>query len=287
MPAARFLRPLALFTTLTLAAGAAYAASPPGLFDKLHCLKYASATIPTSMLIAGAKGEVGASFIICVARRAGQTIVLDAGYVDEAYGAKQGVTDWTDLADRLKEVGVEPADVDVVTLGHLHWDHSGGTSRFPNAKFVIQRRELESAAIDVPGNSFVTNGFRLDEIVEALRLKWNGRLELVDGDAEQWQDGIDLYLTPGHTAGTMTVCLATTKGRVCYTSDAVYLYRNLAENLPLGLAIDPTAMFESFAKIRRVLRGGRLIPGHDSAIFENAEDHGFRRVSERVVAIVE
>jgi glyoxylase-like metal-dependent hydrolase (beta-lactamase superfamily II) len=85
----------------------------------------------------------------------------------------------------------------------------------------------------------------------------------------------------------MTVCLATKQGRVCYTSDAVYLYRNLEENLPLGIALEPVAMFESFAKIRRLLRGGRLIPGHDIGIFEQADEHGFRRVSERVVAIVE
>jgi hypothetical protein len=46
-------------------------------------------------------------------------------------------------------------------------------------------------------------------------------------------------------------------------------------------------MYESYQKIRRLLRGGRLVPGHDAAIFEAASEHGFRRVSERVVAIVE
>jgi len=174
-----------------------------------------------------------------------------------------------------------------VTLGHLHWDHTGGTSRFPNARFVVQRRELEFAAVDVPGTKFITNGFRMEDVLDALKLKWDGRLDLVDGDAEGWQDGVDLYLTPGHTAGTMTVCLATRKGRVFYASDAVYSYRNLEDNLPLGIAVLPQEMFESFAKIRRVLRGGKLVPGHDAAIFSDAKARGFRRVSERVVAIVE
>jgi len=165
--------------------------------------------------------------------------------------------------------------------------HSGGTGRFPKARFVMQRRELEYAALDLPGNPFVKNGFRIDETIDALRLKWDGRLDLVDGDAEGWHPGLDLYLTPGHTAGTMTVCLDTIQGRVCYSSDAVYLYRNLAENLPLGIAVLPTEMFESYQKIRRVLRGGKLVPGHDMEIFRAAEKHGFRRVSDRVVAIVE
>jgi glyoxylase-like metal-dependent hydrolase (beta-lactamase superfamily II) len=272
-----------------LAAGSAAAKEPSGPFRSVHCLKYAGLTGKLSMLAVGATPDVVMEhpMVVCVAQRDGQTVVLDAGFVDQQYGAKWGVTDFTDLAERLGDIGVKPEDVGVVTLGHLHWDHAGGTSRFPNARFVVQRRELEFAAVDVPGNKFIVNGFRMEDVLDVMKLKWDGRLDVVDGDAEGWQDGVDLYLTPGHTAGTMTVCLATTGGRVCYTSDAVYSYRNLDENLPLGIAVLPQEMFESFAKIRRVLRGGKLVPGHDAALFSDARAHGFRKVSERVVAIVE
>ena len=279
-----------LLAAASLGVAGAEAKPPSGPFKTVHCLRYAGGRVPVTAFAVGATPvvDVDAAMIICVAQRPGQIVVLDSGYVDREFGLKAfGLTDWTDLTDRLHEIGVAPEDVDLVTLGHLHWDHAGGTSRFPKAKFVVQRRELEFAAIDVPGNPFVTNGFRLEDIVDTLRLKWDGRLDLVDGDAEGWRDGIDLYLTPGHTAGTMTVCLATVKGRVCYTSDAVYLYRNIEHNLPLGIAVLPREMFESYAKIQRVLRGGKLIPGHDIAIFDDAKAHGFRRVSDRVVAIVE
>jgi glyoxylase-like metal-dependent hydrolase (beta-lactamase superfamily II) len=261
--------------------------APP--FQQVHCLKYAEGRAPIEALARGAKPavEIDIPMVICVARRPDQVIVLDAGYVDEAYGAGWGITTWTDLAERLGDLGVEPEQVDLVTISHMHWDHAGGTNRFPRARFVMQRRELEYAALDLPGNPFVKDGFRIEETLDAIRLKWDGRLELVDGDAEGWEPGLDLYLTPGHTAGTMTVCLDTVQGRVCYSSDAVYLYRNLAENLPLGIAVLPTEMFESYRKIQRVLRGGKLVPGHDMEIFSAAEKHGFRRVSERVVAIVE
>ena len=279
----------AALTVASLAPSSAAAKAPSGPFEKVHCLKYAGLTGKLSMLVPGAEPDATLEhpMVVCVAQRKGQTVVLDAGFVDQAYGKQWGVTDFTDLAERLADVGMKAEDVDLVTLGHLHWDHAGGTSRFPNARFVIQRRELEFAAVDVPGNKFIVNGFRMEDVVDALKLKWAGRLDVVDGDAEAYQDGIDLYLTPGHTAGTMTVCVATVKERVCYTSDAVYSYRNLEQNLPLGIAVLPQEMFESFAKIRRVLRGGKLVPGHDVAVFEDAAAHGFRRVSERVVAIVE
>jgi glyoxylase-like metal-dependent hydrolase (beta-lactamase superfamily II) len=272
-----------------LAGAAALRAEEPPPFQQVHCLKYAEGRAPIEAFARGAKpaGEIDVPMVICVARRPGQVVVLDAGYVDEAFGAAWGITTWTDLTERLGELGVSPEQVDLVTISHLHWDHSGGTSRFPKARFVMQRRELEYAALDLPGNPFVKDGFRIDETLDAIRLKWDGRLDLVDGDAEGWQPGLDLYLTPGHTAGTMMVCLATVQGRVCYSSDAVYLYRNLAENLPLGLAVLPSEVFESYQKIRRLLRGGRLVPGHDMEIFTAAEKHGFRRVSDRVVAIVE
>jgi glyoxylase-like metal-dependent hydrolase (beta-lactamase superfamily II) len=271
------------------AASAAFAAEPAGPFKTVYCLKYAGLTAPLSGLVVGIQPNptMEHPMVICVAQRPGQTVVLDAGFIDEAYGKTQGVTDFTQLAERLGDIGVKAEDVDLVTLGHLHWDHSGGTSVFPNARFVLQRAELEYAALTVAGNKFVTNGFRLEELTEALKLKWNGRLDLVDGDAEGWQDAIDLYLTPGHTGGTMTVCLATVKGRVCYTSDAVYTYENLEQNLPLGIAVLPAEMFESFAKIRRVLRGGKLVPGHAAAAFNDAKLRGFRKVSERVLAVVE
>jgi glyoxylase-like metal-dependent hydrolase (beta-lactamase superfamily II) len=280
-----------LLATLALVAPPAAVAAEreAAPFEKLHCLKYASGRAPIELLAKGAKPavEIEIPMVVCVARRPGQVIVLDAGYVDRAYGAGWGVDDWTDLAERLAEIGVAADTVDWVTVSHLHWDHAGGTSRFPRARFVMQRRELASAAVDVPGNPFLAQGFRIDETLDAIRLAWDGRLELVDGDVEGFLPGVDLYLTPGHTAGTMTVCLATRKGRVCYSSDAVYLYRNLEENLPLGIAGFPSEASASYQKIRRVLRGGRLVPGHDAAIFDAAPAHGFRRVSDRVVAIVE
>ena len=85
----------------------------------------------------------------------------------------------------------------------------------------------------------------------------------------------------------MTVCVATVKGRVCYTSDAVYTYRNLQEDIPLGLAVDQAQAVESFKKIRGLLRGGILVPGHDPALFTKPDDLGFRKLSEHAIAIVE
>jgi hypothetical protein len=85
----------------------------------------------------------------------------------------------------------------------------------------------------------------------------------------------------------MTVCLDTIKGRLCDSSDAVYTYRNIDEDIPLGLALDSGEAVESFKKVRRILRGGTLIPGHEPRIFDEPEKLGFRRISAHAIALVE
>jgi len=155
-------------------------------------------------------------------------------------------------------------------LSHLHFDHAGGTSRFPKAKFILQRRELEFAAAAMPSNSAARYAFTAEDVLAAVQLDWQGRVLLVDGDVEGVVPGADVSLTPGHTAGTMTVCLDTTKGRICYSSDAVYTYRNIDEDIPLGLAINAYEAVESYKKIRGILRGGKLIPGHEPRLGEGS-----------------
>jgi glyoxylase-like metal-dependent hydrolase (beta-lactamase superfamily II) len=259
-------------------------------FEKVWCLRYATAPgAPLSMLLAGTPPDVKADlpFAMCVAKSPQHVVVLDAGYVNQELGNGFGVTGWTEYATLLGEIGLTPEAVDFVTISHLHFDHAGGTSRFPNARFIVQRRELEYAAGALPHNSAARGAFQPEDVLALVQLNWQGRVLLVDGDVEAVVPGVDVYLTPGHTAGTMTTCLDTVKGRVCYTSDAVYSYRNIDEDIPLGLALNAGEAVESFKKIRRILRGGILLPGHEPRVFEDPKPLGFRRVSEHAVAVVE
>lgn len=268
----------------------AVAADAGERFEKVWCLRYATApSAPLSVVHAGAPpdAKLDLPFAMCVAKSDRHVVVLDAGFVDPALGKPFGATGWTEYATLLGEIGLTPDAVDFVTISHMHFDHAGGTSRFPKAQFIVQRRELEYAAGALPHNSAAKGAFVAADVLALVQLNWQGRVLLVDGDVEAVVPGVDVYLTPGHTAGTMTVCLATVKGRVCYSSDAVYTYRNIEEDIPLGLALNAGEAVESFKKIRHILRGGLLIPGHEPRIFEDPKALGFRKVSEHAVAVVE
>ncbi len=64
---------------------------------------------------------------------AGKNILVDAGF-----GSK--------LFDNLKQQGIEPAQIDIVLLTHMHGDHIGGMLKdgekaFPNAKVYVAEKE--------------------------------------------------------------------------------------------------------------------------------------------------
>jgi hypothetical protein len=82
----------------------------------------------------------------------------------------------------------------------------------------------------------------------------------------------------------MTVCLDA-QGTTL-TARPVYTTRPSA-GIPLGLALDSGEAVESFKKIRRILRGGKLVPGPEPRIFDEPEKFGFRRVSGHAIALVE
>lgn len=281
---------LAILTVFAISATNETSAAEMAKFDKVHCVAYSIlAGYPLDALLFGTgRGEkVDVPFMLCLAKAGDTVVALDSGYVNQEVGAKWGAKDYIDYKTAFGKVGIKPEDVDYVTIGHMHWDHGGGTSAFPNAKFIVQTRELEFAAGSMTQNKQARAGFEPEDVLAMVKLNWEGRVILVDGDVQNVVPGLHAYLTPGHTAGTMTVCLDTTKGNVCYTSDAVYMYRNIEEDIPLGFGLNLYQMLESYKKIRAAVGGGTLVPGHEPLLFSQPEKYGFKKVDDRIITVVE
>ena len=148
----------------------------------------------------------------CVLARNGRQTVL----VDTGYGGKYGALDrkfyalepGEPLLESLAALGVTPADVDMVVLSHLHFDHVGGCTRyddqrrlvttFPRAQHVVGRLEWEDAT---SGAAEVKSAYASDNLHP---LEASGRLVLVDDGAEILP-GLHACLTGGHTRGHLAV----------------------------------------------------------------------------------
>jgi glyoxylase-like metal-dependent hydrolase (beta-lactamase superfamily II) len=50
-----------------------------------------------------------------------------------------------EMEAQLAKAGVKAAEIDVVVLTHLHWDHVGDVLKFPNAQFICSQEELRFA----------------------------------------------------------------------------------------------------------------------------------------------
>jgi glyoxylase-like metal-dependent hydrolase (beta-lactamase superfamily II) len=147
---------------------------------------------------------------VVVLRRPEQTVLVDAGPgFTTAWWPFDGIDADTEAA--LASVGVAPADVDLVVLTHLDYDHAGGLLAgtwpdelglaFPNSRVVVHEEAVAAArAADPDARDNV--GTRLIALLDAV-----GRLETV-GNGDDVATGISVRSAPGHRVGHMVVEVA-------------------------------------------------------------------------------
>jgi N-acyl homoserine lactone hydrolase len=172
-------------------------------------------------------------------------------------------------------VGVDPADVVVVALSHLHNDHAGGLRWFAERVPVhVQKRELEYGLHGgTPGDGPERHGFiRID--YDDAAIDW----QVADGEVDL-APGVVAVPTYGHTPGhqSFVVSLAPAAAEAygvpgfILAFDAADLQRNIDEELPVGSFIDcpPEQSVEAIRRLKSIAheKGFRLVPGHDPEVW--------------------
>jgi glyoxylase-like metal-dependent hydrolase (beta-lactamase superfamily II) len=111
----------------------------------------------------------------------------------------------------LEAVGEDPASIDFVVVSHLHYDHAGGMvdagerPAFPNARYVVQRDEVQAARGDELRLAGIMERDQLDLVQAAGQLaEVHGTVELVGG--------VTVVRTGGHTRGSQAVILGREDG---------------------------------------------------------------------------
>jgi N-acyl homoserine lactone hydrolase len=158
---------------------------------------------------------------------------------------------------RLDSIGIEPGDVDVVVLSHLHYDHAGGAFLFPGSELVAQQDEYAYA--NYPAGFFA--GFYYKKNFDLPDHRWR----LLDGDAEI-VPGVTVLRSDGHTPGHQSLLVELPEtGPVILAGDCCYWQESIDKEIPPGVVWDPTRAMHSIKRLKTIARlmGGRIFPSHD------------------------
>lgn len=140
--------------------------------------------------------------------------------------------------DPLEGTPYRPEDVDLVILTHLHFDHIGGNvveeegqirPRYPNARYVVQARELADALFPHERN----RASYLPRFFEPLYRE--GRLEPLSGTTEILP-GVWCLPTGGHTPGHQVVLVESEGRKAVFLADLAPTRHHLP--LPYIMAYD-------------------------------------------------
>jgi len=159
----------------------------------------------------------------------------------------------------LQRLQLSVNDIDLVFLGHLHFDHAGGLSDLPGCEVHLHRAELEMARTG------------LDEGIFADELANSAAWKLQSGDYEV-ATGVQAVETPGHTAGHMSLLVELPKGPpVMICGDAADLTENLVDEIAPGYCWQDNEAL-ALHSIRRLKDfqhrcGAELWPNHDIEFF--------------------
>jgi N-acyl homoserine lactone hydrolase len=169
------------------------------------------------------------------------------------------------LRAQLALNGVRAEDVKTLILTHLHYDHAGGCAQLPNARIIVQRRELMAAAapmgpaaLPIGGKGLFYDRADVAELVDPL---WD-RLHLIEGDDAPFP-GINCVLYDDtHTPGHQCVFVKTEKGTAAIVGDiARKVDLNITQGIPPGIYYDLEKMRRALADIAR--RADLILPTHD------------------------
>lgn len=169
-----------------------------------------------------------------------------------------------DIKNALKAINLSPDDIKTVIVTHLHYDHAGGFHNFKNAKFLIQKKEVEYGIAPLPCHHSI---YYEKSLGKPTFVDYLDQIEIIDGDYEV-EAGVHANFIPSHTPGFQGVSVQTKKGKYFIAGDAVGLYEcwETVPHVPSGIFNNLEQYYESMKKIEEI--ADYVLPGHDSKIFE-------------------
>jgi glyoxylase-like metal-dependent hydrolase (beta-lactamase superfamily II) len=180
-----------------------------------------------------------------------------------------------DVPAQLRDRGLDPGEIPIVVMTHMHIDHTSAISEFPNSTFVLSEAEWKAAAT---GPKPLLNGYRRPHFDYAFDYRTVDFNRGVDSYAsfgrsfDLFGDGsLRLAYTPGHSAGHISVIARLAKRDFVIGGDTTYTAAQLDGDAPLAPrpfdAHNYRRSLQELKLFKRQYPDAIVTPGHDAEFF--------------------
>jgi glyoxylase-like metal-dependent hydrolase (beta-lactamase superfamily II) len=174
------------------------------------------------------------------------------------------------LANSLMTENIKEDEITDVLLTHLHFDHTGGSTRlengkwvptFPNAKYHVQKKHFDWALnpSEKDRASFINNRF--------LPLAENGILSFIDGE-EEFDEHIKFLPVNGHTFSQQMIKISDQSDTLIYCGDLFPTSSHIPIPYVMGYDLEPLVTIAEKKKIlpQAINENWKLFFEHDPEI---------------------
>jgi len=155
-----------------------------------------------------------------------------------------------DLEKTFELNGIKPADITDVILTHLHFDHTGGSTKiengkiipsFPNARYFVQKKNFEWGMnpSDRDKGSYIKENFK--PLAEA------GVMNFIDGEQE-FDENISFKVINGHTIAQQMIKISDSSNTLLYCCDLIPFVSQIRIPYIMGYDIQPLVTVEEKKK---------------------------------------
>lgn len=201
-----------------------------------------------------------------------RTFLVDTGF-DAQVGARRRRQITRPVEEGLKALDIRPESVEDVIVTHMHYDHAGNRSLFPQARYHIQDREMSYCTGRCMCHGALNHPYDVEDVQSMVGRVFEKRVEFHDGTTHL-APGLSLHLVGGHTNGLQVVRVHTQRGWIVLASDASHLYANIEQDRPFPAVYNVGDMIEGYRTVYQLADSPQhVIPGHDPAVLTRFPAH--------------
>jgi glyoxylase-like metal-dependent hydrolase (beta-lactamase superfamily II) len=182
------------------------------------------------------------------------------------------------VAAQLAARGIDSAQIGLVVMTHLHFDHASALADFPGATVLISAPEWRAAHSRM---AFLRgySAAQLDPRPSYRTVDFGGPAARPRGSFTRTLDvfgdgSLILAFTPGHSAGHLSVILRLSAREALIAGDAIYTMATLRDGERPWRSEDAQAFEQSLGELQvydREHPDALIVPGHDMAHWETLE----------------